>query len=414
MTRRAWGLLVALAAGAAFVASCGGGGGESAGRQVNWYVFDEPSGAFDEAVARCNREAGGRYRVALVPLPTNADQQRELVVRRLAAKDPDIDLIGMDVIWTAEFAEANWLREWTGEAKREIESNTVEGPLRTAQYEDKLWAMPLTSNTQLLWYRKDRVDRAPKTWGEMIDMAEQIGEQGTIQIQGARYEGLVVWFNSMVASSGGQVLNEDLEVQLGAPAVRAAQVMKRLADSDAADPTLSNAREDSTRLAFQSGDSSFMINWPYVYPSAKAEAPEVFRNMAYVPYPSVLEGQPGRAPLGGINIGVSAYSQEPEESFEAALCLRDEESEIAYAAKGGLPPTIEKLYADPRLEESYPFADALLTGLRNGVPRPVSPAYSDISLAIQQTIHPVEEMQPVQTIGNLRERLATVAEGGLF
>jgi multiple sugar transport system substrate-binding protein len=413
MTGRALGLIVALAACLGLVAGCGGGG-ESAGKQVNWYVFDEPSGAFDEAVQRCNEEAGGRYRIAIVPLPTNADQQRELVVRRLAARDKDIDLIGMDVIWTAEFAEAKWLRPWTGEAREEIESNTVEGPLRTAQYEDKLYAMPLTSNTQLLWYRKDRVERAPKTWGEMIDMAEKIGEQGTIQVQGARYEGLVVWFNSMVASAGGQVLNENLEVELGQPAVRAAEVMKRLASSDAADPTLSNAREDNGRLAFQSGDSSFMINWPYVYPSAKAEAPEVFENMGYVPYPSVIEGQPGRAPLGGINLGVSSYSQEPRESFEAALCLRAEESEIAYAAKGGLPPTIEKLYSDPRLKKSYPFADALLTGLRNGVPRPVSPAYSDISLAIQQTIHPPDEIEPKETIQKLRERLATVAEGGLF
>jgi multiple sugar transport system substrate-binding protein len=406
-------LLVALIGCTALLAGCGGDG-ESAGKRVNWYVFREPSGVYDEAVERCNREAKGRYRIAIVPLPTNADQQRELVVRRLAARDTDIDLIGMDVIWTAEFAEANWLREWTGKAKREIESNTVEGPLRTAQYDDKLWAMPLTSNTQLLWYRKDRVRRPPKNWDEMIEMGERIGEQGTIQVQAARYEGLVVWFNSMVASAGGRVLDEDLEVQLGPPAVRAAEVMKRFATSPASDPSLSNTREDQARLAFQSGDSSFMINWPYVYPSAKAEAPEVFRNMGYVPYPGIGSNTPGRAPLGGINIGVSAYSEEPRESFEAARCLRSEENEIAYAIQGGLPPTIEKLYTDPRLQEDYPFADALLTGLRNGVPRPVSPAYSDISLAIQQTIHPVDEMQPQQTIETLRERLATVSEGGLF
>ena len=35
-------------------------------------------------------------------------------MRRLAAEDSDIDIIGMDVIWTAEFAEAGWIREWTG------------------------------------------------------------------------------------------------------------------------------------------------------------------------------------------------------------------------------------------------------------------------------------------------------------
>ncbi len=413
MSKRAWGVIVALVA-AVIAVGCGGGGEASGGKQVNWYVFREPSGSYDEAVKKCNERAEGRYRIAIVPLPTNADQQRELIVRRLAAQDEDIDLIGMDVIWTAEFAEANWLREWTGAAKQEIERNTVAGPLSTAQYEDKLWAMPLTSNTQLLWYRKDRVKRPPKTWDEMIEMAEKIGEQGTIQVQGARYEGLVVWFNSMVASAGGEVLNEDLEPVLGPPAVRAAELMKRLATSSAADPTLSNAREDNGRLAFQSGGSSFMINWPYVYPSAKAEAPEVFENMGYVPYPGIGDNVPGRAPLGGINVGVSAYSQEPEESFEAALCLRRDEHAIQYAAKGGLPPTVESLYQDPRLKESYPFSEALLVGLKNGVPRPVSPAYSDISLAIQQTVHPPREIDPQQTIENLKQRLATVAEGGLF
>ena len=31
-------------------------------------------------------------------------------MRRLAAQDSDIDLVGMDVIWTAEFAEAGWVK----------------------------------------------------------------------------------------------------------------------------------------------------------------------------------------------------------------------------------------------------------------------------------------------------------------
>lgn len=402
-------IVVAVAAG------CGGSDESASGPpNINWYVFREPSGAYDDAIKRCNDQAAGEYRVTLVPLPTNADQQRELVVRRLAARDPDIDLIGMDVIWTAEFAEAGWLKEWSGATAQEVEGNTIDAVLATAQYEDKLWAVPLTTNTQLLWYRKDRVDRAPRTWDEMIDMAEQIGPQGKIQVTGARYEGLVVWFNSLVASAGGQVLNEDLEPSLGQPAVRAAEVMKRLATSEAADVSLSNAREDNARLGFQSGDATFMVNWPYVYPSAKAEAPDIFENMAYVPYPSVVPGEPGRAPLGGINVGVSSYSRNPEQAMDAARCLRSEENQINYAEKGGLPPTIESLYANPRFKESYPFADALLTGLRNGVPRPVSPAYSDISLAIQKTLHPPRDIEPEQTIESLNDRLATVAEGGLF
>lgn len=73
---------------------------------VTWYVFDEPSGAFREAARRCTELSGDRYRIDIVSLPADADQQREQLTRRLAAGDESIDIIGMDVIWTAEFAEA--------------------------------------------------------------------------------------------------------------------------------------------------------------------------------------------------------------------------------------------------------------------------------------------------------------------
>src|SRR3954454_5534615 len=117
-------ILVAFAATCACVAAAGCGGSSGGGDTVNWYVFQEPSGAYNDAVANCNKQAAGQYKIELVPLPTNADQQRELVVRRLAAEDSDIDIIGMDVIWTAEFAEAGWIREWTGANKQDVSQGT--------------------------------------------------------------------------------------------------------------------------------------------------------------------------------------------------------------------------------------------------------------------------------------------------
>ena len=55
-------------------------------RAINWYVFNEPGGSYDKAVADCNKEAGGKYQINYVKLPTDANQQRELIVRRLAAR----------------------------------------------------------------------------------------------------------------------------------------------------------------------------------------------------------------------------------------------------------------------------------------------------------------------------------------
>src|SRR5262249_15368261 len=154
-----------------------------------------------------------------------------------------------------------------------------QGPLTSGTYQGKLFAAPYTSNVQFLWYRKDRVPTPPKTWDEMIAMAKKLGPNGTIEIQGARYEGLTVWFNTLLASAGGQVVDDQGNVKLGEPAVKAATVIHNLATSGVADPNLSNSMEDSTRLAFQTGKPSFMLNWPYVYPSAKQEVPDIFKNM---------------------------------------------------------------------------------------------------------------------------------------
>ena len=85
--------------------------------------------------------------------------------------------------------------------------------------------MPDNSNTQLLWYRSDLVKTPPKTWAQMIADAEQLAKEGKphyIEIQGAQYEGATVWFNTMVASAGGTILNPTAtKVTLGAPAVKA-------------------------------------------------------------------------------------------------------------------------------------------------------------------------------------------------
>jgi multiple sugar transport system substrate-binding protein len=375
--------------------------------RLRWYVFDEPSGAFEQAAERCGVASQGRYRIELAPLPTDADQQREQLVRRLAAADPDIDIIGMDVIWTAEFAEAGWVVPWSEEAANRMREGRLAGAVDSATYEQRLWAAPFTTNAQLLWYRTDRVDTPPTTWDEMLRVAERLGKQGTIQAQGERYEGLTVFFVSLLDSAGGAVLTTDGQaVSLeDEPTRRALSVMRRLATSAAADPSLATAREDQARLAFETGKSSFMINYTFVWPSAKANAPEVAANMGWARWPAVIEGKPSRVTVGGINLGIGAYSHHPELAFEAAACIASEPNQRLAATLGGLPPTIAALYDDPEVRETFPFADLLRETLRDAVQRPQTPLYADVSLAISHTLHPMGRIDPDKDIERLREQV---------
>ncbi len=383
--------------------------------RLHWYVFDEPSGAFAQAARRCAQRSGGRYEIGIRPLPADADQQREQLVRRLAAGDRDIDLIGMDVIWTAEFAQAGWVLPWKPDEADTVRDGRLGSAVASATYRSTMWAAPFTTNTQLLWYRTDRVEAAPDTWAEMIETAERLGRGGTIQAQGERYEGLTVLFVSLLASAGGTVLGPggDSVSLEDEPTRRALAVMRRLATSPAADPSLANAREDQARLAFESGGSSFMLNYPFVWPSAKANAPEVARHMGWSRWPAVVSGKPSRVTIGGINIGIGAHSRFPELAFEAATCIVAEPHQRLAAALGGLPPTIAALYDDAQVRDRFPFADLLRETLREGVQRPQTPFYADVSLAISHSLHPMAEIEPDRDLTRLRRavRRALASEG---
>jgi multiple sugar transport system substrate-binding protein len=406
---------VALTALAAVVAGCGSSEGGGGGRTVTWYVFNEPGGAYDAAVANCNKAANGAYKIKYVKLPTDSDQQRELIVRRLAAKDSDIDVIGMDVNWTAEFAQAGWIVPWTGANQGAAEAGVIPALLKAAKYKGKTWVAPFTTNTQLLWYHKDVVKGPPpKTWDEMIDQAKRIGgAKGKIVVQGRRYEGLVVWFQTLVASAGGgQVLDRQGNIHLGPPAVKAAEVMKRVA-TEAATSTIGNDKEDTGNDAFGAGDLAFMVNYPFIYSSLKMDKKAV-KNLGFARYPSVKEGEPSHVTFGGVNLGVSRYSKKRALAFRAAKCLRSNENQTVASELGSLAPTRAALYRTNRIKKAFPFAKIMEASLRDGIPRPILPTYSDISLAIQDALHPPKSIDPQSSITDLRSKLNKAKQGKLF
>lgn len=411
--------LAALAAAlvaALAVSACGVGGEEGGGgaRAINWYAFNEPGGSYQMAVDNCNEQAGGRYRINYVRLPNIADQQRELLVRRLAAEDDSIDLASLDVIWTAEFAEAGWILPWEGERRSAAEEGKLVGPLETVEYQGRIWAIPHTSNTQLLWYRKDRVDTPPEdfTWDEMIDDAVEKGTD--VEVQAAQYEGLVVWINALIAGAGGQIVNEEGEVEVNDTARRAAEIEDKLARSPAAPPGMSTNREDQARQGFEADRSDYQVNYTFIYPSAAEVGEEFQANIGWTRYPRTDKDKPSRPPLGGFNIAVSAYSKNADLAFEAAECLASPENQALSAELGGLPPTSESVYDDPKVEEAFPFADELRASIDAAAPRPVTPAYSDISLAIQKTYHPPGGVDPDTVVETLRDRIDKAVEGKIF
>ena len=263
---------------ASTLTACGSGGG---GIVINYYTPANEMATFTAVAKRCNEQLGGRFTIQQVSLPKGADDQRLQLARRLTGNDKTLDVMALDVVWTAEFAEAGWALplsdDPSGKAEGDATSNTLPGPLETAKWRGKLYAAPITTNTQLLWYRADLMDEPPTTWDGMVAEATRLhaaGKPSWIAVQAKQYEGLVVWFNTLLESAGGQVLSDDGKTvtltdtpEHRAATVKALQVIKAVATAPGADPSITQTDEGTARLALEQGNAALEVNWPFVLPS---------------------------------------------------------------------------------------------------------------------------------------------------
>jgi multiple sugar transport system substrate-binding protein len=402
---------IALIAGTAALAGCGSSS-SSGTATVNWYVFPEPSGSFQAAAATCSKDSHGEYTIKTNFLSTSSDQQRVSLVRRLAANDSSIDILAMDVDWTAEFAAAKWIRPVPSAFVKQIKSVDLAGPITTATYEGALYGVPVNSNTQLLWYRKDLLAKinkpVPTTWAQMFADSALLAKQGQphyIEVQGAQYEGLTVWFNTLVNSAGGQIVSGHNNVVVNDTAKTAASIMHELATGPGADPSLNVNMEGQADTAFDQGNAAFELNYPFVWASAQSTNPKVAKQMGYAAFPQVTPGNPPRVSIGGYNLAVSSHSLHPKQAFDAISCLTEQKNEITYAVKGGLAPVRGAVYHLPSFIKLYPFAALIEKQLQTYGIRPQTPAYADVTLAIQKTLSPTSSINLSTVVNSLRSKI---------
>jgi multiple sugar transport system substrate-binding protein len=399
-TRRGVAGAAALLVTAGTLAACGSDDGGAS--TLTWYINPDAGGQA-EIASRCTEEAGGAYTIQTAQLPRESAQQREQLVRRLAAEDSSIDLVSLDPPYIPEFAEAGFLAPVPEDVAGRVTEDVVQSAIDGSTWNDELVAVPFWANTQLLWYKKSVAEAAgldmeqPVTWEQLVQAAESEGT--TIAAQGIRAEALTVWVNALIESAGGSIIEETADdpadIQLGLTsdaAQAAAEVMNSV--STVGGPAFTTAGEDANVADFEEGDAGFMVNWPFVWGRAlgAVEAgtldPSVPEDYGWALYPRVLEDEPSAPPYGGINIVVGAYSENVDAAYEAAECIVSEENQAYYFISNGNPASKASVYDDPEVLDVFPQAPVILESLENAAPRPLTVYYSEVSGALQRIYHP--------------------------
>ena len=339
--------------------------------------------------------------------PESATERLALYLQYFEARSPDADILEIDVIWPGDLAEhLSDLYQFEGyrEAAQQhfpaiIENNTVDG---------KLVGIPLNTDAGLLYYRTDLLEKygfggPPQTWTEFEEMARTI-QQGEREnnpdfwgfvFQGNPYESFTCNILEWIASNGGgEIVNPEGVITLDNP--QAQEIVARAGSwvGDIAPIAVTSMTEEPARRFFQAGNAAFMRNWPYAYILGNADDSAIQGAFEVTTLPAGdCEDCSPAATLGGWQLGVSKYSDNPEIAADVALYLSNYEHQLERALEASLLPTLSAVYEDANLASSDVgwFGD-LLPVLENAVARPSSasaPNYPEVSRVLYTEVHNV-------------------------
>jgi trehalose/maltose transport system substrate-binding protein len=320
--------------------------------------------------------------VDVISTPNSATERLALYQQILAAGSADIDVFQIDVIWPGILAaHLIDLGQYIDQAAVDqhfeaiINNNTVDGALV---------AMPWFTDAGVLYYRADLLEQhglePPTTWQELTDAAATVMEAeraaGNDRMQGfvfqaKAYEGLTCdaleWVDSF---GGGTIVDDEGNVTINNPEAAAALDLAASWVGGIAPEGVLNYAEEEARGVFQSGNAVFMRNWPYAWALGNAPDSPVAGKIGVTQLPKGGEDGKHTGVLGGWQLAVSKYSENPELAADLVAYLTSPEEQKRRAIEGSYNPTIAALYEDPEVLEANPFFGELYETFVNAVARP--------------------------------------------
>ena len=421
-------MLAVVAVLALLAAGCGGGGGGGSssggdagqgvtGRGPITYVAGKDNNNVNRPTIEKWNAAHPDEKVTFKEQTDAADQQHDDLVQHFQAKDANYDVVSVDVIWTAEFAAKGWLQPLKDQLAIDT-SKMLPATVKTATYNNTLYAVPYASDGGLLFYRKDLVPNPPKTWDEMMSMCS-IAKKNNMDCyagQTAKYEGLTVNAAEAINTAGGNVVGDDGKTpEVNSP--ESTKGLSRLADAYKNGNIPKQAityQEEQGRLSFEAGKLLFLRNWPYVYSLATTDkSSKVKGKFGIAPLPGDA-GKPGASSLGGHDAAISVYSKNKATAADFVKFWTNEETGRYFATQGSLAPVLASLYDDPALIKKLPYLPTLKTSIENAVPRPVTPFYPAVTKAVQDNAYAAikGDKSVQQALTDMQAAIQAAGQGG--
>lgn len=199
------------------LAACGGSGdssnGNGAATNIVWQSEQETTNTYGALVTTFNETIGHQHGIHVTwnQGPSSANDILSKYINMLRARNASIDVMSIDIVYPAQFADSQWIRPITEKMWPSSDrQHYLPGPLQGCTYQNTIWAAPLRTDVGLIYYRTDLLSEAPTTWDRLTTSASQQhpGVKFGYVWQGSQYEGLVCNFVEVLYGYGGRVLDD--------------------------------------------------------------------------------------------------------------------------------------------------------------------------------------------------------------
>jgi multiple sugar transport system substrate-binding protein len=372
---------------------------EEAGKTTLRFVTWKPNipSAWDEIYSIFEAENPG-VDIVVETGPHSSTAFHDMLTQKLKNRSTDVDVFLMDVIWPPEFGAAGWAMPLDELFSHEEREDYLAGSVLANTYEGRVYGLPLFVDSGVLYYRRDLLHKyalkPPATWQGMVSQAELVvlaeAEEGNEMFgfsgQFKQYEGLVCDMMEYILSNGGWILHPETgEPALAEkPAVEAVRFVRERVIGNVAPRGVLTYQEPESLDLFLQGRAVFHRNWPYAWEvSNDPERSRIAGRVGIAPLPHFPGGK-SYSTLGGWQVGISAYSKNPEAAWRFARFLSSPRMQKHLALAAGRAPTRTALYEDPDILRAYPHFSALKEVFLHAYPRPRTPLYPSVSHVLQR------------------------------
>jgi multiple sugar transport system substrate-binding protein len=236
-----------------------------------------------------NRENPG-YELSIEVVDWNSGKDK---LNTLISSGNPPDLVNVGSRWIPEFVAIDAVEPLDSYVTQEFRDKFLPIALQGAQYQGKLYGLPIAVSARALYYNKGVLDAAgvqpPKTWDEIISVSKKINApdkgQFAFGIQGNKVE-TDVYFYYFLWANGGEILSEDgKKAAFNSEAgVQALQFMCDLVSKHkVTEPNPTAYDREGLQEQFKSGKLAMMITGPWFWGMLDKQTPNLKYGLAPIP-----------------------------------------------------------------------------------------------------------------------------------